>query len=121
MSSCSSQPVNPSSDAFKNIVDSAALIKVAFKLPTPGTSRESTKLPVVEHGASLIVGGIHKVHSDFSGGKGNAVQLKISGFLNLTVGDRNPIDDGFANVCLPNSNLNKAIFWNALRWQQSLG
>ena len=73
-----------------------------------------------EHGAAFVVGGVDKVHGDFSRGKGDTVQLKITGFLNLPLGDGDSVDDGFTDVRLPNSHFNNAIFGNALRGQHAL-
>ena len=46
ISSCNSVPVQPTAAASTKIVGMPALIIVALRVPTPGTSRSSIKLPV---------------------------------------------------------------------------
>ena len=61
-----------------------------------------------EHTA-FAVGGVEKFDLHFSGGKGNAVQLKIACFQDFAVLHRNMGDDGFADVFLPDFHRADAV------------
>ena len=58
---------------------------------------------------AFAVGGVEKFDLHFGGGKGNAVQLKISCFQDCAVLHRNMGDDGFADVFLPDFHRADAV------------
>src|SRR5690606_27342329 len=66
-----------------------------------------------EHGA-FAIGRVHEFHENFRSGKGDAVELEVTGFLDIAIGDRYVGDDGFLNVALPDAHYRPAIFGNAI-------
>src|SRR5690606_30323570 len=66
-----------------------------------------------EHGA-FAIGGVHELDFHFRRRKGDAIQLKITGFLHFTVGDGYMGNDGFLDVGLPDPDHTGAVFRDAV-------
>ncbi len=94
---------------------------VALKVPMPGTSRSSTRLPVGKHRAALlaVVGRIEEFQHDLRRREGHPVQLEVAGFLHLTIADRHMGDDGFLNIGLPDTHHTHAVFRDTRRVKQT--
>ena len=68
------------------MVGMPALIIVALSVPTPGTSRSSTRLPVgnIAPPRAFFLGGrVHEFELHFGRREGHAVEFEVAGFLHL--------------------------------------
>ena len=69
---------------------------------------------------SVAIGWIKKLNLYFSGRKGYAIQLKITGFLHFTIGNRYMSNNGFFNIDLPNTYGTDTVLRDFIRCHQTI-
>lgn len=85
---------------------------VALKVPTPGTSRSSTRLPVgnMAPPSSPSSDGSRNSSTISAAGKVTPSSFEVAGFLDLAAAHRHVGDDGLADIGLPDAHLADAVF-----------